>query len=147
MGVGNMAEWSHGIAWSVDLETGNDAIDSQHKELFKLTSDLVAACENKKEHEVLGDALNFLASYTVKHFADEEALQLEYKFPAYEKHKKLHDDFKEKAAELVRQHQENSNSENLRAQVNSVIVRWLLQHIKGEDFKIAEHIRKVSGGK
>ena len=142
-----MNEWSHGVAWSEDLETGNDAIDSQHKQLFKLTSDLVEACENNKGQEILGDTLNFLASYTVKHFADEEALQLEHSFPAYEKHKKLHDDFKVKATELVQQYQQDRNSANLRTQVNSVVIRWLLQHIKGEDFKIAEHIRKKAGGK
>ena len=141
-----MSEWSHGIAWSTDLETGNDAIDSQHKQLFKLTSDLVEACENNKGHEILGDTLNFLASYTVQHFADEEALQLKYSFPAYEKHKGLHDDFKVKATELVQQYQQDSSSENLRMRVNSVIIRWLLQHIKGEDSKIAEHIRKKTGG-
>jgi len=142
-----MSEWSQGVAWSSDLETGYDAIDSQHKQLFKLTSDLVEACENKKSQEVLGDTLNFLASYTVKHFADEEALQLEHNFPAYEKHKKLHDDFKVKATELVQQYQQDSCSVNLRTQVNSVIVRWLVQHIKGEDLKVAEHIRKKAGGK
>ena len=142
-----MSEWTHGIAWSEDLETGNEAIDSQHKQLFKLTSDLVKACEEKKSQEILGDILNFLASYTVQHFTDEEALQVEHKFPAYEKHKKLHDDFKVKATELIQQYQQDGSTENLRLQIVSVVVRWLLQHIKGEDFKIAEHIRKTSGGK
>ena len=141
-----MSEWSHGIAWSSDLETGNEAIDSQHKQLFKLTSDLVEACENNRGQEILGETLNFLASYTVQHFADEESLQLEHDFPDYERHKKLHDDFKAKAVELVNQYKQDSNSVDLRLQVNSVIVRWLLQHIKGEDFKIAAHIRKTAGG-
>ena len=136
-----MSEWTHGVAWSKSLETGNDAIDSQHKQLFKLTSDLVQACENDKGHEILEEALNFLASYTVRHFTDEEALQLEYKFPGYEAHKKLHDDFKAKAAELISQYHEDSDTAALSTKVNSVIIRWLLQHIKGEDFKIAAHIR------
>ena len=142
-----MSEWAHGIAWSDDLETGNDAIDSQHRQIFKLTSDLVEACESNKGHEVLGEALNFLASYTVKHLADEEALQVEHDFPDYENHKKFHEAFKEKVVELIRQYQADSTSVDLRAQINSTIIRWLLQHIKREDFKIAEHIRKTAGGK
>ena len=142
-----MSEWTHGIAWSQTLETGNDAIDSQHKELFRLTSNLVEACENNRGQEVLGETLNFLASYTIKHFSDEEALQVEYNFPGYERHKKLHEDFKAKVVDLIHQYQQDNQSVDLRAHVNSTIIRWLLQHIKGEDFKIAEHIRKMTGGK
>ena len=140
-----MGEWSYGIAWSNDLETGNDAIDTQHKELFRLTSNLVEACENNKEQEVMGETLDFLAAYTVQHFTDEEALQVEHKFPAYEKHKKLHDDFKAKVVGLIKQYKEDSASVDLRAQVNTTIIRWLLLHIKGEDFKIADYIRKHTG--
>ena len=142
-----MSEWAHGIAWSESLETGNDAIDSQHKELFKLTSNLVKACEEKKSFEILGDTLRFLASYTVQHFADEEALQVKYNFPGYEKHKKMHEDFKAKVLELIGQYQKDSASVDLQSQINSTVVRWLLTHIKQEDFKIAEHIRKTAAGK
>ena len=141
-----MREWSYGIAWSTDLETGNDAIDSQHKQLFKLTSDLVEACDGDKGQETVGETLHFLASYTVQHFADEEALQVEHKFPGYESHKQLHEDFKAKVVVMINKYQEDSASSDLRAQVNSTIVRWLLTHIKKEDFKIAEHIRKTPGG-
>jgi len=142
LGGKNMKEWAHGITWSTDLETGNHAIDSQHKELFKLTSGLVEACENDKGLEVLGRTLSFLTSYALKHFDDEETLQVEYNFPDYERHKKLHDDFKVKVMELIDQYKQDKSSADLRTQVNSIIVRWLLLHIRGEDFKIAEHIRK-----
>jgi hemerythrin len=142
-----MTEWAYGVAWSDDLETGNDAIDYQHKQLFKLTSDLVEACEKKKGDGILGEALDFLASYTVKHFVDEEALQVEHKYPGYENHKKLHEDFKAKVVEMIDQYKTNNASVDLRAQVNTFIIRWLLQHIKREDFKIAEHIRKTTAGR
>ena len=140
-----MGEWAHGVAWSTDLETGNNAIDSQHKELFRLTSNLVQACAENKGQEILGDTLNFLAEYTVKHFADEEALQVKHNFPGYLNHKKTHEDFKAKVVELIHQYRDDSASVDLNTQVNSIIIRWLLQHIKREDFKIAEHIRRVAG--
>ena len=140
-----MSEWKHGIAWSADMETGNNAIDSQHKELFRLTSNLVQACEENKGQEILEDTLNFLAEYTVKHFADEEALQVKHSFPDYEKHKQSHDDFKVKVVELIHQYRKDSASVDLIDQVNSIIIRWLLQHIKRDDFKIAAHIRKTTG--
>ena len=142
-----MSGWAYGIAWSSDIETGNDTIDSQHKQLFKLTSDIIEACESEKDRMEVGKILNFLASYTVKHFTEEEALQLEHKFPDYERHRKLHENFKFKIVELIHQYQTDSTSIDLCAQINHTVIRWLLQHIKGEDTKIAEHIRKKAGGK
>ena len=138
-----MSGWSAGIAWSLDLETGNEAIDEQHKQLFKLTSDLAEASASNSE--MLEETLNFLVAYTVKHFADEEALQVNHNFPFYESHKGLHDQFKETVGALVKQFKEDSSSAKLNAKVNSIIVKWLIQHIQREDFKIAAHIRKLSG--
>ena len=132
-----------GIAWSKDLETGNDEIDSQHKQLFRLVSDLAEACADKRSAETLGEALDFLASYTVNHFMDEEALQLRYGYPGYDEHKKLHDAFRKTASELVEMYRASGSAEELSGKVNSVIVRWLAQHIKGEDSKIAAHIRNA----
>jgi hemerythrin-like metal-binding protein len=134
-------EWKYGLAWRAELETGNQVIDTQHKELFKLTSDLVDACAKGQKPAALEEALSFLTSYTIKHFTDEEALQLEYHYPAYEDHKKLHDDFKKTVAALIAEYKEKGSSLDLSDKVYSVIVRWLIQHITGEDSKIAAYIR------
>ena len=137
-----MSDWSGGIAWSSRLETGNEAIDEQHKQLFKLTSDLVEASASNSG--TLEETLSFLVAYTIKHFADEEALQVKYNFPLYEQHKELHDKFKETVGVLVQQYKESSSSSELNAKVNSIVVKWLIQHIQREDSKIAAHIRKLS---
>ncbi|MDR1931410.1 MAG: hemerythrin family protein [Spirochaetales bacterium] len=137
-----MSEWKYGVAWNAELETGNEEIDTQHRQLFKLTSDLVDACTSGRGSSVLGEALDFLAAYTLKHFGDEEALQLKYHYPGYEEHKKLHDDFKQTALTLIAEYKESGSSADLSNKVYSVIVRWLVAHIKGEDSKIAAFIRE-----
>ncbi|MDR1948145.1 MAG: hemerythrin family protein [Spirochaetaceae bacterium] len=137
----DVSGWKYGVAWTPELETGNEEIDAQHRQLFKLTSDLVDACTKGQSSAALGEALDFLASYTVKHFADEEALQLKYHYPEYDHHKKLHDDFKETAAALIGEYKATGSSVDLSNKVNSIIVHWLVQHIKGEDSKIAAYIR------
>jgi hemerythrin-like metal-binding protein len=134
--------WKYGIAWSPDLATGNKEIDSQHKQLFRLTSSLAAACIRGQGQAILGDALEFLAAYTVQHFADEEALQKKYDYPAYEEHKKMHDDFKTTVAGLIADYKEHGSTGELLEKVNAIIVRWLVEHIKKEDSKIADYIRR-----
>ncbi|GHV49767.1 hemerythrin [Synergistales bacterium] len=134
--------WKQGVAWIPELETGNEEIDSQHKQLFRLTSNLIEACVSGQSAETLGKTLGFLVDYTVEHFRDEEALQLKHNYPDYEKHKKLHDNFKATVGELVAQYKADGSSDKLADVVNTIVVRWLTQHITMEDFKIAAHIRR-----
>ncbi|MDR1212075.1 MAG: bacteriohemerythrin, partial [Spirochaetaceae bacterium] len=126
--------WKYGIAWTAALETGNSTIDSQHKQIFKLTSSLAEACTRGQGAKILGDALNFLASYTIRHFADEEALQIQYRYPDFEAHKKTHEEFKKTIAALAAQYKTSGSSDKLLEDVNSVLVHWLVEHIKKDDF-------------
>jgi hemerythrin len=135
-------DWQYGVAWNKNLETGNEAIDFQHRQLFKLASDLVEACGNGQDIAHLGEVLRFLATYTVQHFTDEEALQLACHYPDYAAHKKLHDDFKLVVNDLIARYEREGSPRDLSNQVSSVVVRWLVQHIRGEDTKIAAYIRE-----
>ncbi|MDR0584285.1 MAG: bacteriohemerythrin [Treponema sp.] len=137
-----LSEWKYGVAWSPELETGNEEIDSQHRRLFALTSNVIDACTKGRSTAVLGEALDFLASYTIQHFIDEEALQLKYRYPGYENHRKIHEDFKKTVAALIAEYKSAGSSAGLSDKVYSVIVHWLVEHIKGEDAKIAAYIRQ-----
>ncbi|GHV11391.1 hemerythrin [Clostridia bacterium] len=132
--------WSQGVKWMPKLETGNATIDSQHKRLFELTSDLVEACATDQSASILEATINFLVDYTIQHFADEEELQVRYNYPQYKTHKKAHDDFKIKVGEMVAKYTEEGSSENLAKNVNSIVVRWLVSHISYEDIKMAKFI-------
>ena len=136
-----MAEIQHGIAWSDSLNTGNARVDSQHKRIFRLLSDVMRQCAEGDYSATLEETLNFLVDYTVKHFTDEEALQLACKYPGYERHRKLHEDFKTTVGGLVKAFGESGSSKELADGVNSVMAIWLITHIQKEDKKIAEHIR------
>ena len=135
-----MSGYQHGIAWDVTLKTGNERIDSQHRRLFELMSELVSSSMDGSSAEKLGQTLNFLVDYTIRHFSDEEALQLEYKYPDYNRHKQLHDNFKAKVGELVGKYDAGGSSEELVSNVNSIVVKWLVTHIQNEDKKIGAHI-------
>jgi hemerythrin-like metal-binding protein len=134
--------WKYGIAWSPELATGNKTIDSQHKQLFRLTSSLSAACMDGRGTAMLSETLDFLASYTTRHFADEEELQWAYNYPGYGEHKKLHDGFKKIVSGLIAEFKQNGSSMELLEKINTVIVHWLVEHIKQEDFKMAAYIKK-----
>ena len=82
------------------LITGNDLIDSQHKELIQKINDLLVKCENKSDKAGAIRMLDYLADYTEFHFGAEEKLQEEISYPGIEEHKKQHGDFKQAVSEL-----------------------------------------------
>ena len=137
------SQWKYGVSWKNYLETEHEAIDGQHKELFRLTSDLVEACENGSNLEMVGKALEFLASYTLSHFADEEALMMQNNFPGYEEHKKMHENFRQTVKELMGRYQESGNTSELSREVNSVVVQWLISHISKVDRKLANFTKSI----
>ena len=133
-----------GIAWDDKLKLDNEQVDAQHKRLFELLSELVCQCIDGSSTERLKETLDFLADYTVKHFHDEESLQVQYIFPEYAKHKQLHEGFKKVVAGLVQRFTENGSSKELSDDVNKIVIRWLISHIQQEDKKVGEHIKRVT---
>ena len=134
----------YGIAWNNIYNLGNERVDKQHKRLFELLSDLVDQCTEGCSTEYLKETLDFMVEYTVKHFYEEEALQVRYNFPDYKRHKRLHEDFKLVVGALVQKFVENGSTLELSNNLNRVIVRWMVEHIQQEDRKIGIHIRNVT---
>jgi len=137
-----MNEQKYGIAWDDRLKLGNEQVDAQHKRLFELLGGLVSQCMDGKNTEMLKETLDFLVDYTVRHFYDEESLQVQYSFPEYKRHKQMHEDFKILVGSLVQRFLRSGSTETLSNDVNKIIVRWLASHIRHEDKKIGEHIRR-----
>jgi methyl-accepting chemotaxis protein len=138
------AHRTDGYVWSKDLETGNELIDSQHKQLIQAMAELMDACSSGKGRAVMSETIDFLADYTAKHFADEEKLQQDYAYPDRVNHKKLHEGFKLVVADLGRQLNQEGPTIVLVGKVNTKIGGWLVNHIKREDTKVAAHIRSIS---
>ena len=126
--------------WREEWAIGKEQIDSQHRELFKTVNSLIDACHAGRGFNVIDDTMNFLLDYTVKHFNDEESLQRQIGFPEYERHKKLHEAFKEQAVRLAEK-VKTGHSNVVVMQVSQAIGEWLVNHVGKEDKKIGEHLK------
>ena len=131
-------------AWNKKLETGNVTIDSQHKELIAAINELLDACAVGKGRAKIHDTSHFLLDYTKRHFAAEEKLQLQSRYPDYNNHKKYHDSFVADVQQIVAQLDVEGPTLNMVGKVNNVIAAWLIKHISTEDVKVAEHIRSTA---
>ncbi|MDR2070847.1 MAG: hemerythrin family protein [Treponema sp.] len=127
--------------WNQTLETGYPIIDSQHKQLFEAINNLIRTCEQGKGKDELKKSLDFLTDYTIKHFFDEEQLQQQYKYPDFENHKQYHNGFKKVVRDLSVELIMKGVSDSLLKDVQVKIGDWLVTHIKGQDVKVAAHIK------
>ncbi|MDR0734541.1 MAG: hemerythrin family protein [Elusimicrobiota bacterium] len=130
--------------WDSALETGHELIDNQHKQLFAKLNSLVDAYDSNKGKAELEKTLEFLAAYTIKHFADEEELQVKYNYPDYMRHRTIHSDFKNTVKDMVEQLKQNGYNDKLMEETIVVVADWLLNHIKGDDFRMAAYVKAHS---
>jgi hemerythrin len=127
--------------WDSSLETGHEKIDNQHKQLIQSLNSLIAASAEGKGQEEIFRTLDFLTGYTIKHFADEEKIQIDYDYPDYLVHKRYHDEFKVLVGSMTKQIRKEGPTEALIGQVTTAIGNWLLNHIKGDDFRMAAYVK------
>lgn len=122
------------------LITGNEMIDSQHKELIGRINNLLKCCNEPTGTLNAVSMLNYLADYTNYHFAEEEKLQEELEYPGMKEHKEKHIEFK-KAIEDLHQmlEEEEGPSEAFVKAVESNIRDWFYSHITRYDRSVAEY--------
>ena len=122
------------------LVTGNEMIDSQHKELIDKINKLLDSCENGNDKLAAVKTLDYLSDYTDFHFGAEEKLQEDIEYPGFEEHKKEHENLRKVVAELHEMLvEEEGPSPAFVEQVNKNVIEWLYRHIKGFDRSVAEY--------
>jgi hemerythrin len=127
--------------WDTSLETGHAKIDNQHKQLIAALNGIIEASQQGKAKDEIFKTLDFLTGYTVMHFSTEEKLQVQYNYPDYPVHKRYHDEFKVTVGELIKKVQREGPTEEMIALVTGTIGDWLLNHIKGDDFRMAAYVK------
>jgi len=130
--------------WDSTLETGYDKVDNQHKQLVSALNSLIDANKSGKGDKIVMETMDFLTGYAIKHFADEEKLQVQYSYPDYLNHKKIHEDFKKTVKELVDRVVKEGPSQPLVDEVCAKLGAWLVNHIKGDDFRMAAFVKEAS---
>ena len=130
--------------WDSSLETGYEKVDKQHMQLVAAVNNLMEASLSGRGDSAVMETLDFLTGYAVKHFADEEQLMVKYNYIDYLMHKRIHDDFKVTVGELTQRVTKEGPTRELIDVVSSAIGSWLLNHIKGDDFRMAAFVKTAA---
>lgn len=115
--------------WTDSLLCGIPAMDEQHRELF-LQLDILR--DGRDKHQV-AKVLWFLSDYLIKHFADEEMLQLKSGYPRTARHRGIHADFIKTVTDMRKKLEQSSDSRQVALEINRAVCGWLREHILTED--------------
>jgi hemerythrin-like metal-binding protein len=129
------------FAWNQSFALGVPHIDAQHKQLFAIANELHQAMLKGQSKLMMGQALDKLVDYTVKHFGAEETLMGSTKHADLARHKLIHDQFTAKIQKL----QQGYNSGNVLVNVELMefLQKWLVTHIQGTDVMYARELGRA----
>lgn len=135
------------IVWSDDLVTGLTEVDAQHQRLIDIINRLGALHQGGKALSTLLRVLDELRAYTAYHFETEEKLMHRYSVQAghLTAHLAAHRgfiDYLGRVSQLV--------GENHRLVLDNLLaflVKWLVQHVKGADLRMAQTIASLAPGR
>ena len=125
-----MTTW---FEWRTEYTVNVTEIDRQHKELFRVLNELGEALWDGKGKDTVGEALKFMADYTVEHFYTEEAFMKDHGFPDYQDHKKAHDDLVEEIRQFIGRYETEDMSSDLVMGVVNRLGDWTREHVRGMD--------------
>ncbi len=129
------------MPWHPSLSVGIELIDEQHKEWFNRAERLFDAGKKGQAKEYIGELLEFLDSYTKKHFADEERYMRQLNYPGLEEQKKAHAAFIAQLAKLQKDYDASGGSISVIINANRIVIDWLTKHISNMDRQIGEFVR------
>jgi hemerythrin-like metal-binding protein len=129
------------FTWNQEWETGEPAIDMQHKRLILQLEMLSVALATGKEKPETERTLLLLGDYIEYHFQGEETLMENFQYPNLARHKAAHEEMRGQVRLLVENYLKDSQSAP--PAVAEFLLAWLKGHFTTEDREMARFLRQV----
>ena len=126
------------LAWVPELDTGIDEIDRQHRRIVDYINKLYELRESP-DREALGDVIGEMVDYTLSHFVFEESLMESSGCLFSGPHKKVHELFTRKVAEMQSRF---DAGEDVTDELRTMLSRWLFNHIRTDDKAYSDTVKR-----
>lgn len=130
------------LVWTESLSVGQATLDAHHQRLFQLLAELVSVVEEHGGFGPVAHVFEELNAYIAYHFAEEEAMMEQAKFPFIELHRHSHQTIAMRVQEMARTLAQD-NVAVVARELHDFLSGWLVHHIEIEDF---EYRPFLSGG-
>lgn len=133
------------FAWREEFNIGVDIIDKEHRKLFKIINKLFAfKGEEKGSQWACQESIKFFKGHALKHFAEEEAYMESINYEGLERHRLIHNGFRDNTLPALEQELEQTEySVEAVEHFLGVCAGWLIGHTLTEDLAITgKRVRK-----
>ncbi|MGL1894707.1 MAG: bacteriohemerythrin [Spirochaetaceae bacterium] len=130
------------MKWDDKYLIGIKDIDNQHKKLVEIICKFKDSLSDKTLNIVdeMGHIIKFLVSYANYHFEAEEAFMERISYPDLELHKRIHSELITKLKEVLVKLKSKQSYTPI--EFYYFLMKWLTEHIEGEDDKIGKFYKK-----
>lgn len=134
------------LSWSNQYLIGNDVIDAEHEELFRLINDFHSRWIEAHARQDIAKVFNQLITYAESHFRHEEQIMAEAGFPKLAEHLQIHEEMIDSVFLLHKSYMEESL--HLEMQTMKFVKAWLVEHILANDYLFRDFLarKKNSAG-
>ena len=112
-------------------------LDEQHSKLIEFTNNLILNYDREENIEVIS-AIDSLVNYAIYHFKFEEEMLKQKGYPDLEKHKVLHDIFRNKVDSLRKKIE--GGDKDVIDQMILFLRSWIKHHISIEDVDYKKYL-------
>ena len=123
------------LKWKDEYSMNEANIDTQHKELFKLSNEIYKLVEaGVDDYEHIRKLFLALNDYGIEHFIYEEMYMEEQGYPDLKEHIKQHKEFSDRVRDLC------INKEAHVKDIGEFVSTWLVEHVLHEDMEYREFV-------
>ena len=133
------------LSWSKQYLIGNELIDTEHEELFRLINDFHSRWSAAHNRQDIAKVFNQLVVYAELHFQHEEKIMDEAGYPKLAEHQQIHEDM----IDMIFRLQKSYEEANLRLEMDTMkfVKSWLVGHILENDYLFRDFLaRKKNSG-
>lgn len=130
--------------WKEEFSVNVQNVDDQHKELFRLGTELYALVASKDgidHYDEIMEVIDNLAKYTVYHFEYEEGVMRDNNYSELEEHKKQHDAFVAKI-KSIKSEDVDMRQRKIGMDLIVFIANWIEKHILVTDMRYKEYLNE-----
>ena len=130
--------------WKEDFSVNVQMIDDQHKELFRLGTELytlVSAKDGIDRYDEIMVVIGRLSDYTVEHFDYEEGVMKDNNYDNFDEHKRQHDAFVSKI-QSIKAEDVDVRQRKIGMDLIVFVSNWIENHILVTDMKYKEFLNE-----
>ena len=126
---------SRTLVWKEEYSIGIPSLDYEHRNLFSTISRLHQTLKRHEDQPTIEDCLGEIHARMSAHFALEEKIMQERKYPDYMNHKREHDALLDVITEAMLRYENDPTPEHTTSLMEE-LTNWIINHVLTTDKKM-----------